>query len=143
MFCTKCGKQIDDQSKFCSGCGAAVEQAKTESIKPDEIRPAGNGFNQMPPVQPAQLLPMNGLAIAGFVLSLISIFPTYVYLPGIIAIILSAVALSQIKPGRYRGRGLAIARLTIGIISVSLGVLVLLSCGAFGCSLAGTPLRYV
>lgn len=25
MFCTKCGKQIPDDSKFCSYCGAAVE----------------------------------------------------------------------------------------------------------------------
>ena len=25
MFCTKCGKQIDDNAKFCVNCGNAVE----------------------------------------------------------------------------------------------------------------------
>ncbi len=25
MFCSKCGKEIDDSAKFCSGCGAAVK----------------------------------------------------------------------------------------------------------------------
>ena len=26
MFCSKCGKEIDDGAKFCSGCGTSVEQ---------------------------------------------------------------------------------------------------------------------
>lgn len=27
MFCTKCGKELKDGSKFCTGCGAALDQA--------------------------------------------------------------------------------------------------------------------
>ena len=52
----------------------------------------------------------NGLAIAGFVCSLL-------YFSGIIGLILSAVALNQIgkNPGQG-GKGLAVAGLVIGIV---------------------------
>ncbi len=35
MFCTKCGKEIDDSAKFCSGCGAAVP-AEPDNTSLDE-----------------------------------------------------------------------------------------------------------
>ena len=25
MFCSKCGKEIEDGAKFCPGCGAAIK----------------------------------------------------------------------------------------------------------------------
>ena len=31
MFCTKCGKEIKEGSKFCGSCGAAVEEETTEA----------------------------------------------------------------------------------------------------------------
>lgn len=30
MYCTKCGKQIDDKAVICVGCGNRVEEMKTE-----------------------------------------------------------------------------------------------------------------
>ena len=38
MFCTKCGKEIDDSAKFCSGFGAAVP-AEPDNTSIDETVP--------------------------------------------------------------------------------------------------------
>ncbi len=37
MFCTKCGKQLDEGMKFCTSCGAQVPVAKPQP-KTDEVR---------------------------------------------------------------------------------------------------------
>lgn len=34
MFCTKCGKQLDNSAKFCSACGNPVSAAAPEEVKP-------------------------------------------------------------------------------------------------------------
>lgn len=37
-FCSKCGKQLDENSKFCTGCGAPVGMAQTNqngSVRPE------------------------------------------------------------------------------------------------------------
>ena len=38
MFCTKCGREIDDSAKFCKYCGSPIEVAPEEplEIPPDE-----------------------------------------------------------------------------------------------------------
>lgn len=36
MFCPKCGNQINDSAKFCSGCGAPIERRKSSSSTRDE-----------------------------------------------------------------------------------------------------------
>lgn len=56
----------------------------------------------------------NGLAIAGFVISLFF---------GIIGLVLSAIALSQINRTGQEGKGLAIAGIVIGAASTIIGVL--------------------
>jgi ABC-type xylose transport system permease subunit len=57
---------------------------------------------------------INGLAVAGFVTS---------FLCGIIGLILSAIALSQINKSGQDGKGLAIAGIVIGAASMIIGVL--------------------
>jgi thiol:disulfide interchange protein len=72
--------------------------------------------------------PTNGMAIAGFVLSMIGCgFP--------VGLILSSIALGQFKKDpNQKGKGLAIAGLVIGIISVVFGFfyIVILSAGLSG-----------
>lgn len=55
MFCTRCGKQIDDSAKFCNFCGAAIEGSapvQEEAVKQPE-------FSQVPvePVSQPEVAP--------------------------------------------------------------------------------------
>ena len=36
MICPKCGKEINDNSKYCSECGARIEEVKVE-VEPEII----------------------------------------------------------------------------------------------------------
>lgn len=57
----------------------------------------------------------NVLSIVGFVLSLIGF--------NIVAIVLGFIALSQVKKSGERGRGLAIAAIIIGFVSIVIGII--------------------
>lgn len=39
MFCSKCGKQLNDGDVFCSGCGAQVGAPTTSSLPPQQVEP--------------------------------------------------------------------------------------------------------
>lgn len=80
-----------------------------------------------PPIVEAQQPPADGLAIAGFVVSLAGIVIGWftLALPGIVGAILSGVALHRIKQRERAGipvggRGLAIAGLVIGCVTTGL-----------------------
>ena len=66
----------------------------------------------------------NGLAITGFIMSF--------FCGGILGVIFSAIALAQInkQPTLYKGKGLAIAGLVIGVCLMALWI-ILLATGAF------------
>lgn len=63
----------------------------------------------------------NGLAIAGFVVAIVSLFINFGGIVGLVATILSAIGLSKVKTTN-KGKGLAIAGLIIGIISIIYGI---------------------
>ena len=68
----------------------------------------------------------DGLAVAGFICGLVSVFVAGIIL-GILGIIFSAIALGRIKnnPDTRSGRGLAIAGLILGIVGVIGAVIVI------------------
>lgn len=35
MYCTKCGRQVDDQSRFCPYCGASVNATNASDVNTD------------------------------------------------------------------------------------------------------------
>ncbi|WP_339314755.1 DUF4190 domain-containing protein [Paenibacillus sp. FSL R10-2734] len=77
-----------------------------------------------PPPPPA---PMNGKSIAGFVLGILSIVVPYIgFLFGIVAIILSALSLKEIRIRYEQGRGLAIAGLVCGIVGTLIYAILIL-----------------
>jgi len=80
------------------------------------------------PVTPATR-PYNVLAIVGFVLSILGL--------NIIAIILGAVGLSQIKKSGDRGRGFALAAIWIGVISIVLAIIVIIAAIAIAAANVG------
>jgi hypothetical protein len=72
----------------------------------------------------------NGLGIAAMVLGIVAVvIPCFwvLQVPGVLAVIFGAISLSQFKrsPERYTGRGMAIAGLVLGLVSIVILVLVL------------------
>ena len=104
-FCGQCGTQVGDGA-FCPSCGNRTDGAA--------VATAG-GPPAVPPSQPRKT---NALAIASFVLSLMC--------GSILSVVLGHVALSQIRKTNEGGRGLAIAGLVIGYITLVLGIIFLI-----------------
>lgn len=92
-YCKNCGKEIDDKAVICVYCGVKTG---------DEEHPKK----------------INGLGIAGFVVSILSLWlGVYFCIASIIGVVLSAVAM--VLKAKYNScNGLAIAGLVIGIVSL-------------------------
>ena len=69
---------------------------------------------------------MSGMAVAGFVLSVVGAIPCFWFwflqIPGYLGTIFSIIGLKQTKNGERRGRGLAIAGLVIGVILILIAI---------------------
>jgi hypothetical protein len=113
MYCSKCGKEIEEGSKFCSGCGAAQEKTDNQQ-QPDYW-----SCEEAP-------VPYNTMCIVGIVLSGISLFFSFSGLAGIAGFILSRMGFRQISETGERGEELAIAGMVIGGITAVYGIVVLL-----------------
>lgn len=101
MFCKNCGREIDDKAVFCIHCGVAIDKVKK----------------------------INGLGLAGFVVSLVSLyFGVYFCIASIVGLVLSVVGMVNAK--KCRLNGFAIAGLVIGIISVLIWAIVWIILGA-------------
>lgn len=123
-YCIYCGAQIEDGSQFCANCGAAVEGQATATAPNEASAKTETPMQQetftATPVQPVSSVKKNnGFAVAGLVLGIVSLFSWICCLHVItcvLAVIFSAIALSQIKKTGEQGRGMAIAGLVLGIV---------------------------
>lgn len=110
MFCKECGCKLDDGSDFCPNCGKKIERSaeptqaagvsimKTTDEKSVAI--TANDENRTQPADARKIEPkgVNGLAIAGFVVSLLSLGLGYFYaIASVIGLILSAVSMGMRK----------------------------------------------
>lgn len=68
----------------------------------------------------------NGFAIAGFIVSLCSLIINFGGVVGLVGAILSGVGLSQVKT-KGKGKGLAIAGIIIGIVSIVYGIFTIIT----------------
>lgn len=106
MFCKNCGKEIDDNASVCIHCGVATGLRK----EADEKK-------------------VNAFGIAGFVMSLVSLWlGAYFCIASIVGLVLSIVGMVNAK--KCRVNGLAIAGLVIGIISTVIWAIVWIAVGA-------------
>lgn len=102
-FCTRCGKSIDNEDKFCRACGtpAAGPVGAPASVPVAPIGPAQTSTK-------AIISLVCGLCLFFFPLS-------------VVAIILGHLSLSEIKKsaGRLAGEGIATAGLILGYVGVA------------------------
>lgn len=122
-FCARCAAPNLDAAMVCAACGSPLAAGMPPGPQPQP----GPAMPQPPPAYypyaPDQ--PKNsGYAIAGFACGLGSLACGLACIPGLI---LSLVALSDIKKsnGTVGGRGLAIAGVAISSVFIGLWVLIL------------------
>jgi len=108
MFCSKCGTQNADGTRYCSNCGADLS-ANIPTQQPYDY----------PPVSACQ--PAQGYAIASLVLSIVSFFIAAI-ITGCLAIIFGGVAKSKGNKSPMSTAGIV-----CGIISVVLYVIALIA----------------
>ena len=101
-FCSNCGAEIADGANACSNCGTLVNKLQASSVNTNN--------NQT-----------NGLAIAGFVLSLVSLVCCGA--TSLLGLIFSIIGLVQAKKYNGNGKGLAIAGIIISCIFVVIVIL--------------------
>ena len=117
-FCTSCGKEIAEGSNVCSNCGTPVDGAP--------VAPAANTVTVTQTAAPTQ---GNGMAVAGFVLSLISLLCCGFL--SVLGLIFSILGLSKSSKVGGKGKGLSIAGIIMSSIAIILIILYLLFMPAF------------
>lgn len=137
-FCPKCGKEIPDHSAFCPSCGQVIDAAqinKTTSNVPDYGQsgaPHAQSYGQSDYTygynQPSygQGEGTNPMALAGFIVSMCSLVINLFGITALVGLILSIAGYNQIKQGRGRGKGFAIAGIVVGIIDIALAIIAIL-----------------
>ncbi|SFE52492.1 protein of unknown function [Paenibacillus algorifonticola] len=85
----------------------------------------GHNYQNNAPFQPP-VQKTNGAAIAALVCGITSFIPFIGVLLGIVAVVMGIVSLNQIPKTREQGRGMAIAGLICGAISLFLSLLLFL-----------------
>jgi hypothetical protein len=103
-----------------------VNDGYTPPTQPPPPPPQWGGGYYQPPAPPAVgSRTTNGMAIASLVLGICGLLFSWFLLgiPSILAVIFGHIALSQIGRDRTNGRGMAIAGLSTGYVSIGLFVL--------------------
>lgn len=108
-FCANCGKELKEGQDICLNCGQMVKKSNTQN---NTVKPT------------------NGLAIGGFILSIIGLLLS-VFIIGIplcvIGLILSIIGLFKAKSLNGSGKGLAIAGTIINGLVTIISVVILIA----------------
>lgn len=108
MFCSKCGKKIEDGTKFCPGCGSKAE-AKKETVKAEPVKTVKKEESES-----------NGLGIAGMVMGIISIILAFFLSVFILIIPIVGLILSCVAKGK---KGFKIAGIITNIVAILLSII--------------------
>ncbi len=123
MYCTNCGKECNNDEKFCTDCGTPINAVQAQTAA---SVPAVEATESVPADSKKEKKKFNVFAIVGFVLSLVSFLggPGTVVLGPLAGLIFSIVALVQIKKNSQKGKGLAVAGVILGAISTAVTLVV-------------------
>ncbi len=116
-FCSQCGSKLNEGAMFCPNCGSAVNQNNIQNQANNQQKQ--NNYNQPNYNNGAQMgmQKTNGLAVAGFVCSLVGLF-VFPLILGILSVCFSVAGKRRIEAFNEKGKGLATAGLIIGIIDI-------------------------
>ena len=112
MFCRFCGHEVHPSYNVCPSCGHALNDVN----KMQDNKSSNFSKSNSTRVRSSRM------AIAGFVLGLISYF-SYGFL-GILGLIFSIIGMTQTNDGNYSKRGFAIAGVVLSSISLAIWILV-------------------
>ncbi|MBQ8319909.1 MAG: zinc ribbon domain-containing protein [Clostridia bacterium] len=115
--CPYCRSYLPQEVTYCGTCGSYVQQGQTGQPIPPQ---APYGY---PPAPYAPPIPKkkNTCALVGFIIALVSatIFSGVLgIMGGIASLVLGIIGLVQIKGGKGSGKGLAIAAIVIGAVTI-------------------------
>lgn len=116
-FCCECGKELEENSNTCKNCGNVLEEKK--NVNTGQVKNKTNGF-----------------AIAGFVISIVSIFCCGI--PSWLGLVFSIIGLVNANKSEGEGKGVAIA----GIVISTILLILLISLYALGFVAAFTETVY-
>ena len=119
MVCVN-GHQMVEGGRFCTQCGGSPAALTQPAMSGGYSAPAATSYGY--PTGPAGMayvpnLPTSGFAIAGLILAIIGV--------PLLSIIFGFVALSQIKAGKSKGRGMALAAVIIGFLWMAFAILLI------------------
>jgi len=124
MFCSQCGKNIPDDTKFCPECGANIAADKA----PAEGAPAGTTAGAPKKIPAAELQQLEycflGAAVAVAVAAVIAIVgrvAVFVVIDGALAAAIYLLAYQKLKDGDYETAKMG--SLATGIASGVLGLI--------------------
>ena len=126
-FCTSCGQEIQEGANVCSNCGTPVNGA-----------PQNNVVTSGGAAAPAK---SNGLAIAGFIVSLVSILLCCGSI-SLVSLILSIIGASKAKDCGGQGKGLAIAGIIISVIGILCFIFWVVLYGIYGAAIVSETSTY-
>ena len=112
MFCRFCGHEVHPSYNVCPSCGHALNDVN----KKQDNKSSNFSKSNSTPVRSSRM------AIAGFVLGLISYF-SYGFL-GILGLIFSIIGMNQTKDRKYSKRGFAIAGVVLSSISLAIWIFI-------------------
>jgi len=117
-YCWNCGKELEDKNQFCPECGTKNETRKKDSKEKESSELSSDNMTTTIAHSDKKT---NGFAIAGFVLSLVSLLCCGIL--SWLGLIFSIIGLVNAKKCNGEGKGLAIAGIIISAIFVLLLVL--------------------
>ena len=128
-FCVHCGSNLEEGSNVCPNCGAKVEETNEEVVETVVVNePTNQGYTQQSYAQQAPKNPTNGLAIAGLIVSIVSMILCCGALSPI-SLILSIIGAVDAKKKNGSGKGMAIAGIIISAITIVVSLIITLLFG--------------
>lgn len=127
MFCQKCGREIPDDSTFCTGCGAKVNISQPTG--------GSSSFGYYANQAKQEARKYNTWAIVGFAVAAVSFFLPGIFtlITGVSSLVISIYAAKQIKVTGEKGNVFAILGIIFGSAFVLYGTFcVFVIIGALG-----------